>query len=393
MARAASRGILFVAHDASRTGAPIALLHFLRWFKKNGNRPFSVLLPSDGELFPVFAELSETWAIDRSRWCPGGMRRSLLGGIGLGGWARRFEIADIQKFAARCNPGLVYVNSIASAGSIDLLRPRVPVLTHVHELEYLFQVSATPALSRLLVETRRFIACSNAVKENLTQNHEILPERVTTVYESIPVDQVRSDRPRQQVLEELRVPAGGALFIAGGSHNWRKGADLFLQLARIVSKLRSNAYFAWIGGSARDVLEIEHDTRLAGLADKVRFTGSVTKATDYFAAADAFVLTSREDPYPLVCLEAAALGKPIVCFAGAGGMPEFVDEECGFVVPYLDLAAMADRLLTLFDSPERRISLGEAARRKVTERHDISRTAPFILEIIERTLAGSGHAT
>ena len=26
--------ILFVSHNASRTGAPIELLHFLRWFKK-----------------------------------------------------------------------------------------------------------------------------------------------------------------------------------------------------------------------------------------------------------------------------------------------------------------------------------------------------------------------
>jgi glycosyltransferase involved in cell wall biosynthesis len=386
MAQAASQGILFISHDASRTGAPIALLHFLRWFKKNSSRPFSILLPSDGDLSPAFAELAETWAIDRSRWCPGGIRRSLLNGMGLAARARRFEIADIQTFAARCNPGLVYVNSIASAQSIDLLRPKVPVLIHVHELEYLFRTTASPVLSSLLAQTHQFIACANVVKENLIQKHRILSERVATVYESIAVDQVRSDRTRQQVLEELRVPASGALFIGGGSHNWRKGADLFVQLARIVSRRRPNAYFVWIGGSARDVIEIEHDVRLAGLAENVRFTGAVPKSADYFAAADVFVLTSREDPYPLVCLEAAALAKPIVCFAGAGGMPEFVEDDCGFVVPYLDLTAMAERIVSLLDSPESRTTLGAAARRKVTERHDINRTAPRILEIMERTL-------
>ena len=41
----------------------------------------------------------------------------------------------------------------------------------------------------------------------------------------------------------------------------------------------------------------------------------------------------EEDPYTLVCLEAAALEKPYVCFEGAGGSPEFVEEDCGFVVP------------------------------------------------------------
>jgi glycosyltransferase involved in cell wall biosynthesis len=93
-----------------------------------------------------------------------------------------------------------------------------------------------------------------------------------------------------------------------------------------------------------------------------------------------------------VCLEAAALAKPIVCFAGAGGMPEFVEEDCGFVVPYLDLTAMADSIVSLLDSSESRTTLGAAARRKVTERHDINRTAPRILEIMERTLC-AGEAT
>jgi hypothetical protein len=52
--RTAGRGILFVSHDATRSGAPIVLLHFLRWFKKNSNRPFAVLLQAGGELVDDF---------------------------------------------------------------------------------------------------------------------------------------------------------------------------------------------------------------------------------------------------------------------------------------------------------------------------------------------------
>jgi glycosyltransferase involved in cell wall biosynthesis len=387
MAQVVSKGILFISHHASRSGAPIALLHFLRWFKKNGSRPFSILLPSDGELTPAFSELAETWSVNRSRWRPDALRSNLLIWAGLSAWARRAEIADVQRFAARCSPGLVYANSIASAPAIELLRPGVPIVTHVHELEYVFRVTASPALSGLLAQTRQFIACSNVVKENLIREHGVSPERVETVHESIPVDHVQADRTRQQVLEELRVPNSAALLIGGGSQNWRKGADLFVQLARVVCRQRRNVYFAWIGGSAWEVAELEHDVRLLGVAENVRFTRLVSKPADYFAAADVFVLTSREDPYPLVCLEAAAVAKPIVCFAGAGGTPEFVEEDCGFVVPYLDITAMAERIFFLVDSLECRVKMGAAARRKVTERHDISRAAPRIMEIIERTIA------
>src|SRR5882724_2205247 len=130
-----ARAILFVSHDATRTGAPIALLHFLRWFKRNGNRAFSVLLGSGGELVSDFQELAPTWSLDWSHWRPGTLRAQLLNKGQLGAWARHAEAREAQDFAAKCSPALVYANSIASARAIEILAPEVPVLTHVHELE------------------------------------------------------------------------------------------------------------------------------------------------------------------------------------------------------------------------------------------------------------------
>jgi len=390
MVRAAGSSVLFVSHWASRSGASIALLRFLRWFKTNGNRPFSILLPSDGELTPAFTELAETWSIDRGRGRPGRLPTSVLNRVGLGAWAQRYETADIRRFAARCSPGLIYVNSIASTHAINLLGLQVPILTHVHELEYWFRLTAGPALTGLLAQTRQFIACSNAVKENLIRKHGIAPDSIETIHESIPIDQIRAERKRQEVFEELRVPEGAAIVIGGGTDSWRKGADLFLQLACLVCKQHSDVYFVWVGGSRDDLWRIDHDVHLAGLRDKVRLTGMVARVSDYFAAADVFVLTSREDPYPLVCLEAAALEKPIVCFDNAGGMPEFVESDCGFIVPYLDIAAMADRVAFLLHSSEYRLRMGAAARRKVEHRHDISVAGPRIMEIIDRAIRPRG---
>ena len=381
----AAHGILFVSHDATRTGAPIALLHFLRWFKREGNRPFSVLLGGSGELVADFEELAPTWSLDWSRWGPATLWTQLLNKARLGGWARRAEAADAKDFAASCSPALVYANSIASARTIEILAPEVPVLTHVHELESYFQIYAGPALARLLGQSRCFIACSDAVRNNLVGEHGVAAERVETVYESILVDQIRGGRTRQQVFEELRMPNNALLVTGIGTPGWRKGTDLFIHLARTVCQQRNLVYFAWIGGSAFD---FEHDVRNCGLTEKMRFISASPKPADYLAAADVFALTSREDPYPLVCLEAAALEKPIVCFASTGGAPEFVEEDCGFVVPYLDIVAMANRVVTLLDSGDCRLTMGMAARRKVVQRHDISRAAPHISDIIERIIAG-----
>lgn len=95
---------------------------------------------------------------------------------------------------------------------------------------------------------------------------------------------------------------------------------------------------------------------------------------------------------PLVYLEAATAGKPIICFADGGGMPEFVEEDCGIVVPYLDISAIADCMVCLLDSPESRACIGTAARDKVTQRHDVSVAAPRIMEIIEQNLTAAARA-
>jgi glycosyltransferase involved in cell wall biosynthesis len=97
-----------------------------------------------------------------------------------------------------------------------------------------------------------------------------------------------------------------------------------------------------------------------------------------------FALVSREDPFPLVMLEAAFAGKPVVCFEGAGGAPEFVEPDAGFVVPYLDVGAMADRVAQLLRSEDLRLQLGQRGHDKVRRQHDVEIAGPQILGVIER---------
>ena len=56
-----TKKVLFISHDASRTGAPLVLLNFLKWFKVNTAIPFLVLLKIDGEMEPEFQELGPTF--------------------------------------------------------------------------------------------------------------------------------------------------------------------------------------------------------------------------------------------------------------------------------------------------------------------------------------------
>jgi glycosyltransferase involved in cell wall biosynthesis len=140
----------------------------------------------------------------------------------------------------------------------------------------------------------------------------------------------------------------------------------------ILERLRradEDVYFLWIGGPRAETAgEFERIEALAsrlGVSDRLVFTELTKEPGKYFETIDVFALTSREDPFPLVCLEAASLGKPVICFAGAGGMPEFVGTDAGAVVPLGDVDEFAREIAQFKSDRGSRIEVGRRAKEKV----------------------------
>ena len=119
-----------------------------------------------------------------------------------------------------------------------------------------------------------------------------------------------------------------------------------------------------------------------GLTGRVMIIKSEGSPENYLASLDVFVLSSREDPFPLVCLEAANLRKPVVCFADAGGMPEFVGDDAGAVVPFEDVDAMARSIETFYQDPEKRKEAGKNAQRKAQTEFSTETACRSIFQII-----------
>ena len=127
---------------------------------------------------------------------------------------------------------------------------------------------------------------------------------------------------------------------------------------------------------------INHDHRRLHQKERVIFTGFVKDPQNYFATFDLFALTSREDPFPLVALEAASLGKPVICFENAGGMPEFIETDAGSIVPYGDVEAFSERIGDYLRTPDRIAAEGEAARIKTSNRFSQENACNRLYEII-----------
>lgn len=171
-----------------------------------------------------------------------------------------------------------------------------------------------------------------------------------------------------------------------GTNEWRKGFDLLIPLVTLYFQRfpSANVYFVWKGfrqdkhNSFFDLYDHERSV----YKNRILLLPHDEHSIAQMACFDIHLLLSREDPYPLVVLEAASFGIPTVCFADAGGTPEFVEDDCGFVIPYANLNAMAEKINVLVTDVALRNEMGLNCREKLVSRHDKKEALKNIIEII-----------
>ena len=124
------------------------------------------------------------------------------------------------------------------------------------------------------------------------------------------------------------------------------------------------------------------------LTDDLEMVPFTRTPETYYRQFDVFALSSWEETASLALLENMLWERAVVCYAGTGGPAEFVG-DAGVVVPEFSPTDMASEVASLCLDPERRASLGQAARRRVLDNYTAERQAPHILDAIQRLAASS----
>lgn len=152
----------------------------------------------------------------------------------------------------------------------------------------------------------------------------------------------------RQTREQLGIPPESNLVMCAGYADRRKGFDLFVRIGIEVMRQRPDVYFLWVGhhesGFFEQSLALADEARMR---DRFLFTGLVDEPQPYYLASDLYVLTSREDPFPSVVMEALDALAPVVAFQDCGGFDELLKRGCGVLVPKEDAHSFAQVVLEL----------------------------------------------
>lgn len=351
--------LLFISHDATRTGAPILLLNLVKAIGKNYQVDF--LLKNGGELFNEFSESAITSIAAKPQKRT--IYKRILKKIRKGE-EKRFEISNLKWKEY----DFVISNTITNGDLLPEIRKfyKGPIISYVHELEMATRFFTNE------IDLKQLIACSNAyfvpseaVKNHLITNVGISPEKIEVLHYYIPPFKINlQNKPLQR---DFLIGSVGTL-------DWRKSPDLFIVIAKAFFKKLpdANVQFIWKGAADGSVEmdRLKYDIKKAGLKSKVSFVGASSDVAGFFNSISLFLLTSREDPYPLVVLEAANEEVPTLCFAGAGGSPEFIEQsQGGRIISYLDINEAVDAIIYYYRNRQALSSDGKKARAELLRTH------------------------
>ncbi|TDE46042.1 glycosyltransferase [Flavobacterium rhamnosiphilum] len=337
--------ILFIIHEASETGAPLVINNLLNTSYSKGNKCF-VLSIYGGKIEDNLrnnAQVSVLYVKGQSN----GFFHKVI---------RKF-FKPKNDYLKKLDSGffdLVYINSIASLTRLPSLKflKKSKTVLHIHEGPVLIRnLDAEVLLQKEINNFSKLIFVSDFVKEAIISEHRIDSSK----FEVIP-PVIRELNNFNSESNFLKLAENSFVVCSSGSMNHTKGVDVFLQIAKnVINKANVNRpiYFIWIGtnGSAEIRNHLLADIKKMCLEDNVKILPNTEAIISYFNESDVFLLSSREESYSMVAMENAMLGNPVVCFDKGNGTKEFINNENGAVVPYLDIQEAATAILEMYDNP------------------------------------------
>jgi len=255
-----------------------------------------------------------------------------------------------------------------------------PVVVHtLHGIHYLHY--RNPVLKYLLVlDERRLARRTDAVIFVSEADHDrgerrrLVPNsRMRLIRNGVAPD-AGADPESLRRRDELRAALNLTPLVVGAVSRLhrQKGVSHLLAAAPEILRRWPGAKIVIVGGGP-----LERDVRrLAAHADldrRVLILGERSDARDILSLFDIFVLPSLWEGLPLVLIEAASLGKPIVASAIDGVREVIRDGESGLLVPPGKPAELAAAVVRLLEDRDLAAKLGAAARREIPPRFTLER--------------------
>lgn len=212
-------------------------------------------------------------------------------------------------------------------------------------------------LSRILGS--KVIAISKAVKNDLIDEGE-REEDIFLIYHGVKIPEKSYDM--EKLREKYKVPMDKIIITLIGRLETVKGQEHLLNIVDILKEKTDKFQVLLAGdGSNRSALE----DRIQKDKLPVKLLGHIKDIDEIYELSDITVNTSNSEALSYASLEAFSHKKPVVAFDIDGINEVIINNKDGFLVEFKNYEEFAQRLITLINNKELRLSFGKCGYNKV----------------------------
>lgn len=228
-----------------------------------------------------------------------------------------------------------------------------------------------PRLIRALQRADRVFTVSDSLRQ-VALGLGIDPAKVQVVGNGVDLARFRP-LDRSECRASLGLPLQARVLITVGGLVERKGFHRVLAALPELLREQPDLHYLVVGGPSPEGDWTERLKALAqqlGVAEHVHFTGPVgpDDLARHLSAADVFVLSTRNEGWANVLLEAMACGLPVVATDVGGNAEVVCRPELGRIVPFDDAPALLQALRQALQEPWDRAALRRYAEANTWDR-------------------------
>ena len=156
---------------------------------------------------------------------------------------------------------------------------------------------------------------------------------------------------QKAVAEAVSLPADRTNFVCLGRLVEQKGFDRLLQVCKKIRDEGAPAFHVTVLGDGPLRQQLEQQRQQLGLEETVEFLGYCDNPYPWLRAADAFLLTSRDEAFPLVVGESLIVGTPVVA-TDCAGVSEWLENGRYGVIMENSVDGIEQGMRTALEQPE-----------------------------------------
>jgi len=219
------------------------------------------------------------------------------------------------------------------------------------------------------------VGVSDWISRRACQSRVMRGCNVMTIHNGIDTQKIFHKRNTQKIYNKYQLSSNKkiVLSVVPSLESDLKGGKLMMEMARRME----SAQYQFVVVGARGKVEDKPENMVI-----VPYTESQTELAIIYSAADVFVIGSKMDNYPTVCVEANSCGTPVVGF-DVGGVSETIFSGMGEVVPYGDISALEDKIKEWAD---RKKEISENTLSKVQWRNSKERMTKDYISLYQSVL-------